>query len=300
MFPLFVYFLQGYGITSYPTYNYYKQNSIIFSHESSNALLIHKNQGKASSEKKIRFHDRKLSDNDDILSTFRSIQISSQSYNFLTSMPKNFKERKSISNNQQRYRKERNIENKQGIVNRNGNSHRCDVRNRKRDLMISSSAELSFAENYYPKYFEYYTRKRKRKTRDKKRVCERIYNRQKCQTQYTCTCNRRLYKGTSSEISSPYVYGGKSENVHEQFYRVFRMKNIGKFPFLKNSQQTFDKIINMPNYYDNNYLHQKSTSMVLTQNYNDYINDIDLNFKLKLLQYVELCKSVKRALMRTF
>jgi len=209
-------------------------------------------------------------------------------------MHKDSKERKSIGNNQQRCRKERNIENKQGIVNRDGNSRRCDLRNRRRDLMISSSAKLSFAENYYPKYLEYYTRKRQRKTRDKKHVCER--NQQKHQAQHACTCNERLYK----EISSSYVYGNKPEKGQEQFYRVFRLKNVGKFSSLKNNRQMFHKITNMFDYYDNNCLHKKCASMVLAQNYNNYINDIDLDFKLKLLQYVELCKSVKRALMRTF
>ncbi|XP_026829926.1 uncharacterized protein LOC113563067 [Ooceraea biroi] len=283
-------------MTSCPTYDYYKQNCTVFSPES-NVLLIHKNRGSANSEEGMKLYDHGLSDSSEVLSSFRSItQISPLSYDLLTFTPENFKERKLNSDNQQRFRKERNTKNKQKIANYNENSRHCDFRNSRTNVTISSSAEISFAEDY-PIHHEY-TRKRKRKTCDEKYVCERMRNRWKAR--YMCTCHRRLYEKILPETSSSssHVYERKPENMHEQFYRVFRLKNLKKFPSSKNNRQMGCEKKNTSDHSDNDCLCRKCAFMFLTRNYKNYVNDVDLDFKLTLLRYVELCKNVKRALMR--
>lgn len=166
----------------------------------------------------------------------------------------------------------------------------CDFRKGNANMTVPSSDEFSFAESY-SKYLKYHTRKRERKeTYDKN--YERMHNRQKRKARHhTCTCNRRL-----SEISSSSKFHEEKpgSEVYEQFYRVFRLKNLKGFPFLRNNREA-----NAFDCSDNDCLHKRRIFVLPTENYNSYINDIDLDLKLKLLRYVELCKNVKRTLMRT-
>lgn len=249
-----------------------------------------------------------MTDSNKALLSFRSIKTS-PSYDSLTSITKDIKKQKLNRNNRSQYDRKKKIDN---IINCNRNSHRYKLKNSRTSVTISSqSTKVSLTENE-SNYSGHYTCKQQNKTCENKRICKQVHNqdqRKNEQVQQECEQygNKNKYRDVSIKYSNvnsneslktslSYTWRGNARNVYKQFYDISELKNVKRFVGSRKNGQIFEK--DMSNHSDDN-LRKRHVFAILTNVYNDYMDDFDLNFKLKLLRYVELCKSIKHLLMRT-
>lgn len=281
--------MQGYSITSCSTCNC---SCTLSSCESSNVILSIRRNRYREKSKGEKFCDRRLTDGSETLSTFRSIETS---YDSLTpTVVEDMK--KYVLSRSDRCKEERT---KQNIV-KSRNS--CDFKNYGTSITTSSqSAKVSGNDS---KYRERYTCKQREETRDDKRVYEGIRNQDRWkEARHACERRERTHrqapiKYSSNEsfgASSSYTRRGRVRNDYNKQSRSGRSKTKNRRGLAssgKNWQKDADRS-------DDDRLRKKRVFGILTDVCNDYTDELDLDFKLHLLRYVELCRSVKRALMKT-
>ncbi|XP_011641131.1 uncharacterized protein LOC105429694 [Pogonomyrmex barbatus] len=296
---------QNYSITSCSTCNCCKQSCIRSSCESSNVILpICRNKEK--SEKDMKFCNRRSVNGSEVSLNLRSIKTSPWSYNFLTSAVEDIEEQKLNRNNRPRYNKRKKVQN---IMNYDRNSCRCNFGNSGTSITLSSqSTEMSLIAND-SECLGHYTCKRQEKTCNNGRICKQIYNRDQQKSEEM----RHKYRygekekyqyipieysnGNSIKGSLSHTRRKNSRNIHKQFYDKSEQKNAKRFASSRKNRQIFEK--DTSDCFDNNSLYRRHVFAILTDACNDCMDDLDLDFNLGLLRYVELCKSVKRLLMRT-
>ncbi|XP_029177025.1 uncharacterized protein LOC114945102 [Nylanderia fulva] len=267
---------QDYSITSCSTSNCcYRHSCILSSRESSNVILsIRRDRHR----KGMKFCDRRLTGGRETLSTFRSIEAS---YDSLTSAVEDLEERK-LSRGDRRKRLERSVAKNSRDFRQNYTGTGTTI----------SSTEVSGNESRYLQHYAINEQREKTRDvkRDRKRNDEGIRNRWKREHQ------RLVYREIPMKLFSNESLGTssytrknpkKSKNVHKQS-RSDRSKRGFAFSG-KNRQMENVK----------NRLRERRVIQVLNDVYNDYTDDLDLDLKLHLLRYVELCKNVKRALTKT-
>lgn len=239
-------------------------------------LSIRKNRcRKENKDGRMKFYDRRLTGGSEILSTFRSIKTS---YDSLTPTVDNLKKH------------EFNRSNRRERIERSIVKSSCNFSSYGTSISISSQSAKVSGNN--SKYLERYTRKRRKETRDNKRVYEGIRNPDRWkETRRGCEQHTRMHREVPEEIkyssneslgASPYSQGGRVKNVSKQ-------SRSGKSR-VKNRQK------NTRNRSDNDRLRKNRVFGI--DICNDY-TDLDLDFKLQLLRYVELCRNIKRALLKT-
>ncbi|XP_011702193.1 PREDICTED: uncharacterized protein LOC105458522 isoform X2 [Wasmannia auropunctata] len=302
------FFLKDYSITSCSTCDCRRQGYTTSSRESSNIILSISTIQKRRRKRNINNCNYKLTDSNKALLSFRSIKTS-PSYDSLTSITKDIKKQKLNRNNRSQYDRKEKIDN---IINCNRNSHRYKLKKSRTSVTISSqSTKVSLTENE-SNYSGHYTCKQQNKTCENKRICKQVHNqdqRKNEQVQQECEQygNKNKYRDVSIKYSNvnsneslktslSYTWRGNARNVYKQFYDISELKNVKRFVGSRKNGQIFEK--DMSNHSDDN-LRKRHVFAILTDVYNDYMDDFDLNFKLKLLRYVELCKSIKHLLMRT-
>lgn len=297
-------FLQNYSITSCSTCDCCRRGYTTSSRE--NVILsIRKTKGKKRSEENIKFCDHKLTDSSETLLSFRSIKTSPWSYNLLTSTTKGTERQKLNRNNRPRYNKKKDIRNVMHY-----NSH--DFRNLKTSITISSqSTKISLAEKD-SKYFRHYMCKRQEETCDNKCICKQVHNQDQRESEqvwqgYEQYRNKNKYEDVPIKYSNincneslktlSHIWRENARNVQKQFYDISKLRNVKRFASSRKNRQIFEK--DMSDRSDNESLRKRHVFAILTNACNDYMDDLDLDFKLRLLRYVKLCKNVKRSLMRT-
>lgn len=286
-------------------------------------LSIRRIKGKIRSEENIKFRDHRLTDGSKALLSFRSINTSPRSYDYLlTSTTEDIQKQKLNKNN--RYDRKKKIRN---AVDYNRNSHRCDLKHSGTSITISShSTKISLIENN-SKYFGHYTCKRQNEICANKCICEQVHNQDQRENEqvwhkygnknkyrdvpikYSNVDNNKSLKTSSSRTWRGNVDYRKRRNVNQQFYdRMSEMRNVKRFASSRKNRQIFEKDVSdcsidslrvNGSLRPNGSLRKRHVFAILTDACNDYMNDLDLDFKLRLLRYVELCKSIKRSLMRT-
>lgn len=299
--------MQGYSITSCSTCD--RRDYTTSSRESSNVILsIRTTKGKRRSEENIKFYDHRSANGSKALLSFRSIKTSPWSYDLLTSTTEDIEKQKLNKNNRSRYGKKK-IGN---VINCGGNSHRCDFKTSGISITISSqSTKVSLTAND-SKYFKHYMCKRQEETYDNKRIYKQMHNQDQCENEqmrheYEQYENKNKYRDVlikysninsneSSKTSLSHIWRGNARNIHKQFHDISKLRNVKKFASSRQNRQIFEK--DMFDRFDDS-LRKKHVFAILTDVCNDYMDDLDLDFKLKLLRYVKLCKSIKRSLMRT-
>ncbi|XP_072754437.1 uncharacterized protein [Anoplolepis gracilipes] len=274
---------QDYSITSCSTCNCCRQGCTLSSCESSNVTLsIRRNRCREGSKGGIKFRDRRLTGGSEILSAFRSIETS---YDLWTPTVDDLEEHKLGRSDRCNKRKK---------IGRNGNYRTSTT--------ISSQPKISANDS---KYLERYTCKQREKTRDDKRDYEGIDSQDRWkETRYGCKRRERTRReipikcSISNESlgvsSSSNTQRGNIIKVHKQSRsgsEGSRAKNTREFVSSgKNRQKN-------AHHFDDRL--KKRVFGIMTDICNDYADDLDLDFKLHLLRYVELCRSVKRALIKT-
>lgn len=301
--------MQDYSITSCSTCNCCRRRYTTSSRASSNMILsIHRTKEKKRSKENIKFHDYKLTDSNEALLSFRSIKTFPWSYNLLTSTTEDIEKQKLNRNTRPRYNRKKDIKN---VMNN------CrDFKNSKMSITISSprSTKISLTEKD-SKYFEHYRCKRQEETCDNKRICKQVHNQdqresEQVRQEYERYGNKNKYRDApikysninsnkSLKTSLSHVWRENARNVQKQFYGTSKLKNVRrkKFASSRKNRQIFEK--DMSDRSDNKDLYKRHIFAILTDACNDYMDDLDLDFKLSLSRYVELCKSIKRSLMRT-
>lgn len=270
------------------------------------------------SEENIKFRDHRLTDGSKASLNFRSINNSPWSYDFLTSTTENIQKEKLNKNNQ--YGKKKKIRN---AIDYNRDFRRCDLKHSGTSTTISSqSTKISLIEND-SKYFGHHMYKQQNEICDNMCICEQVHNQDQRKNEQVWHEYRHYGKkyrdvpikcsnvdnNKSLKTSSSRAWKGNAKNVDQQFYdRISEMRNVKRFASSRKNRQTFEKdvsdysidsLISNGSLLSNGSLRKRHVFAILTDVCNDYMNDLDLDFKLKLLRYVELCKSMKRSLMRT-
>lgn len=225
----------------------------------------------------MKFRDHRLTGGSETLTTFRSFKTS---YNSLTSTIEDLEKHRKLSKSNRRERIQRNIV-----------KSSCNFSNYGTSITISSQSAKVSGNNL--KSLE--RCKHEEETRDHKRVYEGMRNPDRWkETRRGCERRAKTYRKVPDEIkyssneslgvSSSYSQRGRVKNMYKQSRSVkSRMKNQQK----NTDHSDYDR------------LHKKRVFGILTDICNDYTDDLDLDFKLHLLRYVELCRSIKRALMKT-
>lgn len=263
-------------------------------------ILSIRTKGKKNKEN-IKFRDHRLTDGSKALLSFRSSKISPWLYDSLTSITKDIKKQQLNRNN--RYDRKKKIRN---VINRN--TYPCDLQHSRTSMTISSQpTKVSLIEND-SKYFGHYTCKRQDQLCNNKRICKQMHTQDQRENeqvqQYGQNGNKNKYRGVpikytnvgsneSTNTSISHIWRGNARNGHQQFSDISEIK---RFASSTKNRQIFEKDVSD---HFNDSLHKKHVFAILTDAYNDYINDLDLDFKLRLLRYVEFYKSIKRSLMRT-
>lgn len=225
-------------------------------------------------------------------------------YDSLTSITKDIKKQQLNRNN--RYDRKKKVRN---VINRN--TYPCNLQHSRTSMTISSQpTKVSLTENN-SNYFGHYTCKRQNHVElcNNKRICKQIKHnqdqRENKQVQQCEQCgNKNEYRDvpikytivdSNESIKTPlsHIWKGNTRNVHQQFYDISEIK---RFASSKKNRQIFEKDVSD---HFNDSLRKKHVFAILNDAYNDYINDLDLDFKLRLLRYMEFCKSIKHSLMRT-
>lgn len=250
------------------------------------------------SEENIKFRDHRMADDSKALLSFRSSKTSPWFHDSLISITKNIKKQQLNRNN--RYDRRKTIRN---VINRN--TYSCDLQHSKTNTMISSqSTKVSLTEND-SKYFGHYTYKRRGELCNNKRVYKQADNQDQREyeqvQQYGQYGNNNKYRDVpikyikSIETSLSQTWRENSRNVHQQFSDISEIK---RFASSRKNRQRFEKDVSDRS---NDGLRKKRVFAILIDAYNDYIDDYidDLDFKLRLLRYMEFCKSIKHSLMRT-
>lgn len=262
-------------------------------------LSIRRTKGKRKSkEENIKFRDHRLVSGSKALLNSRSIKSSPRSCDLLTCTIEDIEKRKFNRNNRPRYNRKEQI---RDVRSCNRNSHQCDLKNSEISVMISSrSTKVSLTENN-SKYFKRYMCKRQEETCSNKRRNNQYQNKQ-VRHEYEQYGNKNKYQDlpikysdSNESLKMSLLHGENAENVDKQFYDASKLRNTKKFASLRKNQQIFKDTCDS---FDDN-LRKRRVFEILADAYSDYMDDLDLDFKLKLLQYVELCKNVKRSLMRT-
>jgi len=228
----------------------------------------------------------------------------------LTSATNNIEKQKLNRNNRPRHDRRKENGN---IINYNRYSHRCDLKNLETDITISSqSTKVSLRENDL-KYFGHYTCKRQKETCDNKHICKEMHNQDHHENEqmwhkYRQCENKNKYRNVpikSSNVNSneflktlSHTWRRNARNVHKQFYDISELRKVKRFArknqiFEKNMSDRFNDSVR-----SNDNLRKRHFFAILINACNDYMDDLDIDFKLKLLRYIELCKSIKRSLMR--
>lgn len=257
----------------------------------------------------MKYHDQRLTDDSEILSSFRSIKTSPRLHDESFIFPPLCSENREMHRKSQIPRKKK-IESEPNDRNCNKKLYRQDLRNQATNLMVSSQS-AKFARNDI-KYFEHCTCTQKMETCDNKRVCERNHcqNRRR-EARHECKrcgkkCNYIPVKYASnsndkfSEISAlSYIWKFRDKNIHEQSRIILKPKDIKSFSVSRKEREFSERDTNI-SYCSDDSCERKRVFVTLPKAYENSINDLDyLDFKLKLLRYVELCKSVKQSLLRT-
>lgn len=242
-------------------------------------LSIRRNRCGEEKDGRMKFYDRRLTGGSEILSTFRSIKTS---YDSLTPTVEDLKKHE-LSRSNRRERIERNIV-----------KSSCNFSNYGTSVTISSQSAKVSGNN--SKYLGRYTRTQRTETRDDKRVYKGIRNPDRWkETRRGCERGRaRTHREVPEEIkySSNESLGASSScSQRGRVKNVYKQSRSGKSK-AKNRQKDTDPS-------DNDRLRKKRVFGILTDICNDYTDDLDLDFKLQLLRYVELCRNIKRALLKT-
>ncbi|XP_011065227.1 PREDICTED: putative uncharacterized protein DDB_G0282133 [Acromyrmex echinatior] len=308
---------QDYNTTSCSTYDCCKRSYTTSSCKSSNVpLSISRTKEKKKCEENIKFYDHRLkNDNNKALLSFRSIKPSLQwSYDLLTSTTENIEKHKLNRNNQiqKGYDKKEKIDN---IMNHIRNSQ-YDSKNSETSITISLQSTKAFLAESDSKYFGHTTYKHQEKTYDNKRICKQMHN-QDHQMQYKNEQYRTRNKyrdipikysnvnsNESFKILLSHSWRKNARNTHKRLHNLSELNKVKRFTCScsrKNKQILKKDISDHSNdsLRSNANLRKRHAFAILTDACNDYIDDLDLNFKLRLLRYVELCKSIKRSLIRT-
>ncbi|XP_012539783.2 uncharacterized protein LOC105838629 [Monomorium pharaonis] len=281
---------QSHGITSYSTCNCYRRSYTTFSRESSNVILtICKTKKKRKNKEKIKFCDHRLANDNKALLSFHSIKAPLWSYDFSTSTTKDIEKHKLNRNNRLQYNRQKKIGN---VINCGRNSHQWNLKNSSISITISSqSTELS---------------------EDNKCICKQMHNQNQHENKHEkqeCAQYRNKNKYQDILIECSIVNSNKSsktslshtrdaKNGYKQFYDIPNLRNVKKFASSKKkNRQVFKK--DMFDRFDDSLRERLHIFTILTDACNDYIDDLDLDFKLKLLRYINLCKSIKHLLMKT-
>ncbi|XP_025263664.1 uncharacterized protein LOC112637668 [Camponotus floridanus] len=270
---------QSYSVTSCSTCNCCRHGCIPSSRESSNVILsIRRNRCGEEKDGRMKFHDRRLTGGSEILSTFRSIETS---YDSLTPAVEDLKKHE-LSRSNRRERTERNIV-----------KSSCNFSNYGTSVTISSQSAKVSGNN--SKYLGRCTRKQRKETRDDKRVYEGIRNPDRWkETQRGCERRARTHRGVPEGIkysSNESLGASSSSSQRGEVKNVYKQSRSDKSR-AKNQQKDTDPS-------DNDRLRKKRVFGILTDICNDYTDDLDLDFKLQLLRYVELCRNIKCALLKT-
>ncbi|XP_011867671.1 PREDICTED: uncharacterized protein LOC105561908 [Vollenhovia emeryi] len=302
---------QNYSMTLCSTCDCCRQDYTISSCESSNMIPSIRRTKRKPSEGTMKFCDHKLTDDSKGMLSSRSIKASPWSYDLLTSTTEDVEKLKLNKNN--RYnRKERN----RNTVDYNRNSHRYDLKHSGTSITISSqSTKVSLIENN-SKHFERYMYKRQKEICDKPIYEQGYYNQDQRENkqvrhEYGQFEKKNKYRdlpikytnGDSYEsLKTSYTRKGNTRNMHQQLFDISGLRNGKRFASSRKNQQIFEN--NVSGRHDNslrsnNNLRKRPVFTTLTDAYNDYMDDLDLDFKLRLLRYGELCKSIKRSLIRT-
>jgi len=269
-------------------------------------LSIHRTKGKKC-EENIKFQNHRLVDDNKSLLSFRSIKTSPWSYALLTSATEDIKKQKLNRNNRPRHDRRKRNDN---IINYNRYS-RCDLKNVKTDITISSqSTEVSLTENDL-KYFGHYTCKQQEETCANKHIYKEMHNQDHHENEqvwheYGQCENKNKYRNVpikSSNVNSneffktlSHTWRRNARNIHKQFYDISELRNVKRFArknqiFEKDMSDRFDDSVR-----SNDNLRKRHIFAILINACNNYIDDLDIDFKLRLLRYIELCKSIKRSL----
>ncbi|KYQ50599.1 hypothetical protein ALC60_10307 [Trachymyrmex zeteki] len=309
----------GYSITSCSTYDCCKRSYTTSSCESSNVILsISRTKEKKRCKENIKFCDHRLENDDNkILLSFRSIKPSLWSYDLLPSTTENIEKQKLNRNNRIRYDKKKKIGN---VMNYVRNSHRYDLENSETSITISSQSTKAFLTESDSKYFGHTTYKQQEKTYDNKRIYKQMHNQDHCENEqmryeYEQCRTRNKYRDVpikysnvnsneSFKTSLSHSWRKNARNTHKQLYDISELNKAKRFTCScsRKNKQIFEKDMSdrsNDSLRSNANLRRRHAFAILTDACNDYMDDLDLDFKLKLLRYVELCKSIKRSLIRT-
>lgn len=261
-------------------------------------LSIRRTKGKRSDEYvKFRGH-RVVTDGSKDLLSLRSIEMSPWFCDSLTSIVKENIERPKLNRNN-RYDGKKQI----GNVINNRNNHGCDLKHSRTIIrtVSSQSTKVPLTEND-SKYFGHYTCKRQDEVYDNERICKQAHNQNQRENEYE---NRSKYRDVpikcvnvddtdeSLQTSLSYTRRGNARNVQQQFYGISKVR---RFASSKKNRQIFKEDVSVRSH---NSLRKRRIFTILTDACNDYTDALDLDFKLRLLRYVEFCKSIKRSLTRT-
>lgn len=232
----------------------------------------------------MKFRDRRLIDGSECtLSTFRSIEAS---YDSLTPTVEDLEEHELSRSDRCEDRRERRIDQRSVVKNQNSR----DFRKNYGTGVTISSAEVSGNESKYLERCA--TCERREETRDEKRDDERIHNRDRWQ-EMRRGCQGQTRGEGSIKRSSDESRGTSSSYIRRERVRNVRKQSRSDRSRARNAREGFASS-------DNDRLRKRRVFEILTDVCNDYaLDDLDLDFRLHLLRYVKLCRSVKRALTRT-
>lgn len=246
----------------------------------------------------MKLRDRRLAGGSEILSSFRSIDtVSPWSYDLLTPTPEDLEARELNSGSRWRLVRDE-IESKRGFASRKKNSRSRDYRNYEESITISlRSAAMSLADGDSAEHLERSTREQRKKPRDgKSRGRDR---RASEETQAGRRSDQRRRKPREeirkandefSELSFARTDGAR-DRARKRSHGVPRSRNTRRPSSLGETWETPYAGATMDR------LRRRRVFAPLADTCHDCARDLDLEFALS--RYVDLCRNVKRSLMRT-
>lgn len=247
----------------------------------------------------MKLRNHRLAGGSEVLSSFSLINtISPWSYDLLTLASEDSEAQDLGGGGQQGLGKEE-TKDKQGLISYNQSSRSRGRGNHEESITISlRSTAMSLADDDSAEYFERSTcKQRKKKPRDgRKHVRSRPSEEVQPQVGRRGDEIRKLHeienaKDKLSEVS--FVRTKKAKDARKRSHGISRSRNARRSLSLGKKQRMLDESAEI------NRLRRKHVFALLAHTCHDRARDLDLEFESTLSRYVQLCRNVKRSLMRT-
>lgn len=266
--------------------------------ESSDVTLpCRRNCGKERTEGGTKLRDRRLTGGSDVLSSFRSIDTTplQWSYDLLTRASEDLGAQELDGDRKQRLGKE-DAEDK--LAKYKQNSSRYDFGNYEKSITISSrSAAVSLVDDDSAEHFEL-CKQRRRASDDKRNRSRRASGKRQHQAGRRSGEGKKLLTPITdtndefSKLSSTlFVRTGEARDSHVRSHD--RSRSAMKLSPLRKNRRILDRRMEMDR------LRKRRVFALLADTCHDCARDLDLDFESTLTRYVQLCRNVKRSLMRT-